>query len=260
MKLVNRYLQTANAVFVCLWTLSLPFSVWIAIGFVSWFLPYNTVWVNFIKHHTLFYLLIGFLLHLLTMISQQQLLFLRDFPSNPHTNLTFTTFIRKTGWLITWNIPYYILTVTTIHYRHQIFPILRDGVPFPPLFSILSAFVLLLFITLFFSIHWIGTSFLFRHQAKLNRFFLFVVWKQSAKTWFSHSSVWGVTYLLMTGLSFLMILIIWSYWTIENALQAKPAWDLFYPEGWLWSCIFACIGIESFLVPLLSIASAESNQ
>jgi len=260
MKLVNRSLQTANAVFVCLWVLSFPFSVWITIGFVSWILPYHTVWISYIKHHTFFYLLIGFLLHLLTMVSQQQVLFFRDFPSSPHTNLTFNTFIRKTVWLITWNIPSYILSVTTIHYRYQLFPILRDGIPFPRLFSILSAFVLLLLTMLFFSIHWIGTSFLFRHPVKSNGFFLFAVWKRSAKTLFSHFPLWGVTYSLMAGLFLLMILVLWSYWTIWNALQAKPAWDLFYPEGWLWSFIFVCIGIESFFFPLLAIASAESNQ
>jgi len=240
--------------------LSFPFSVWITIGFVSWFLPYNTVWISYIKHHTFFYLLIGCLLHLLTVVSQQQVLFIRDFPSNPHTNLTFNTFFRKTGWLFTWQLPYYILSVSTIHYRDWLLPILREGILLSPLFSALIALFILLFTVFFFSVHWIGTSFLFRHQEKPNRFFLMSAWKRSVKTLFSHFPVWGVTYLLLVGLSLLMILVIWSYWTIWNGLQAKPAWDLFYPEGWLWSFAFACIGIESFFFPLLSIASAESNQ
>ncbi len=260
MKLANRYLQTANAVFICLWILSFPFSVWIAIGFVSWFLPYNTVWISYIQHHTLLYLLIGCLLHLLTMISQQQVLFIRDIPSNPHTNLTFSTFIRKTGWLFTWHIPYYIFTATILYYRHQTLSIFRNFISLPMIFSILITLVLLLAITFLFSAHWIGISFLFRHPVKSNGFFLFSVYKQSVKTLFSHFPVWGMAYLLMVGLSLLIMLVLWSYWTIWNVLLAKPTWDLFYPEGWLWSFTFTCIGIESFFFPLLAIASAESNQ
>ena len=257
---MRRYFQTVNAVFMCLWALSFPFSVWMTIGFVSWFLPYHTVWTSYIKHHSFFYLLIGCLMHLLTIVSQQQVLFIRDFPSDPHTNLTFTTFIRKIGWFFTWQFPYYLLTGTIIRYRYQLLQMLREGIPFPPLISVLTVLVFLLSTTLFFSVHWIGTSFLFRHPVKSNGFFLFSVWKRSVKTLFSHFSVWGVTYLLMTGLSLLMILVLWSYWIIWNQTQTKPAWDLFYPESWLWSFTFACIGIGSFFFPLLSIASAESNQ
>jgi len=260
MKSLSRYFQTANAVFTWLWALSFPFSIWMAIGFASWFLPYHTVWSNYIKHHSLFYLLIGCLLHLLTIVSQQQVLFIRDFPSNPHTNLTFTTFIRKTGWLFTWHFPYYILTGTIILYRYPLLPMLRERIPFSPLLSILTVLVVTLFILLLFSVHSIGACFLFRHPVKSKGFFLFSVWKQSMKSLFSHVSLWGGTYSLMSGLFLLMILILWSYWTIWNGLQTKPVWDLFYPESWLWSFVFACIGIESFFFPLLSIASAESNQ
>ncbi len=259
MKKAKLFFRTAQFTFFWLWFFSLVTAVWTGFGLAAWFLPYHTWWIVWIRQQTILYLLLGFIIHAVTLLSHQQYLFLFDRPTPPHTNLTFGAFFRKIAWLLVWNSPFYLLFAFMIRYSYAISFVWKSISALALLYRIPLLFLLALVLFILPSLCWIGCSELIRKQDSFAFPAFWSTIQHSFRSFATQFSFWLTVYALLTGIILLICLCAWSYRLLGPILYINPK-DWFSPEKNLLLFILICIGLESFIIPVFSIASHLMDQ